>query len=396
MAATPDGHGYWLVASDGGIFTFGDATFSGSMGGHPLNRPIVGMAATPDGHGYWLVASDGGIFTFGDATFSGSAVGLTPAPSVGVIPNPTGSGYSVVANDGSIVDEPGAMVHPDPPVPAVSGAPLFAPTAAWNVPIPTGAVLDPNSSALAAHLASSVVADLYEYGIPVFDADASTPRYTVTCTKPWGVCPLSQQPVPVPPGAQPSSGSDSAMAVIDWSEGRVFEFWQARAVGGGWQSSWGAVVSLDGDGTGGATGSGDSVIAGLVRTSELAAGQINHALTFSSDNTCASSIRYPAIKTDGSSTASDCIPEGARVRLDPSVNLDLIPGITPAERAIGHALQTYGAFVRDTGGAPMAIIFQDPAGGPNPYPASGLTEDYASFPHLPWNALQVLRSWNGS
>ena len=67
MAATPDGNGYWVVASDGGIFTFGDATFYGSMGGQPLNKPIVGMAATPDGAGYWVVASDGGIFAFGDA-----------------------------------------------------------------------------------------------------------------------------------------------------------------------------------------------------------------------------------------------------------------------------------------------------------------------------------------
>jgi hypothetical protein len=38
-----------------------------------LNQPVVGMAATPDGGGYWLVASDAGIFTFGDAQFSGSA-----------------------------------------------------------------------------------------------------------------------------------------------------------------------------------------------------------------------------------------------------------------------------------------------------------------------------------
>ena len=77
IAPTPDGGGYWLVASDGGIFAFGDAGFYGSMGGKPLNKPIVGMAATPDGGGYWLVASDGGVFTFGDATFSGS-MGGTP------------------------------------------------------------------------------------------------------------------------------------------------------------------------------------------------------------------------------------------------------------------------------------------------------------------------------
>ena len=76
MAATPDGKGYWLVASDGGIFAFGDAHFYGSTGSLHLNQPVVGMAAMPDGRGYWLVASDGGIFTFGDASFLGSAGSL--------------------------------------------------------------------------------------------------------------------------------------------------------------------------------------------------------------------------------------------------------------------------------------------------------------------------------
>ena len=60
------------MASDGGIFSFGDATFYGSTGGTILNKPIVGMASTPDVLGYWLVASDGGIFSFGDAKFEGS------------------------------------------------------------------------------------------------------------------------------------------------------------------------------------------------------------------------------------------------------------------------------------------------------------------------------------
>ena len=65
MATTPTGHGYWLVAADGGIFTFGDATSTAPPAPSHLNQPIVGMAATPTGHGYWLVAADGGIFTFG-------------------------------------------------------------------------------------------------------------------------------------------------------------------------------------------------------------------------------------------------------------------------------------------------------------------------------------------
>jgi hypothetical protein len=55
------------------VFAFGDAGFHGSTGSIALNRPIVGMAATPDGAGYWLVASDGGVFAYGDAAFEGSA-----------------------------------------------------------------------------------------------------------------------------------------------------------------------------------------------------------------------------------------------------------------------------------------------------------------------------------
>jgi len=49
IPATPSGNGYWLVAADGGVFSFGDATFHGSTGGLTLNEPVVGMAATPSG-----------------------------------------------------------------------------------------------------------------------------------------------------------------------------------------------------------------------------------------------------------------------------------------------------------------------------------------------------------
>jgi hypothetical protein len=45
MAATPDGGGYWLVASDGGVFSYGNAVFQGSTGNLKLNKPIVGMTA---------------------------------------------------------------------------------------------------------------------------------------------------------------------------------------------------------------------------------------------------------------------------------------------------------------------------------------------------------------
>ncbi len=102
----PAQSGYWLTASDGGIFAFGDARFFGSTGAIALNKPIVGMAPTPSGKGYWLTASDGGIFAFGDAAFHGSAAARpagTAAPTVvGLLPTPTGAGYWQVASQGAV------------------------------------------------------------------------------------------------------------------------------------------------------------------------------------------------------------------------------------------------------------------------------------------------------
>jgi hypothetical protein len=103
MASTPDGAGYWLVASDGGIFAFGGAKFYGSTGNIHLNAPIVGMAVTPDGHGYWLVASDGGVFTAGDAGFYGSTANVhLNASIVGIAGTPDGRGYWMVGADGGV------------------------------------------------------------------------------------------------------------------------------------------------------------------------------------------------------------------------------------------------------------------------------------------------------
>ena len=103
IASTPTGTGYWQVASDGGLFAFGGAQFHGSMGGKPLNKPIVGMAPTPTGGGYWEVASDGGLFAFGNAPFYGSmGAKLISAPIVQMIAAPTGTGYWEIAADGTV------------------------------------------------------------------------------------------------------------------------------------------------------------------------------------------------------------------------------------------------------------------------------------------------------
>jgi hypothetical protein len=114
----PPPHGFWLVGSDGGVFTGGSAQFYGSTGSLHLQRPVVGIVATAAHNGYWLDASDGGVFAFptgsGGLPFYGSipGLGLHPAgsglpnslvaPIVGMVPSADNAGYFMVASDGGV------------------------------------------------------------------------------------------------------------------------------------------------------------------------------------------------------------------------------------------------------------------------------------------------------
>ncbi len=104
VAPTLNGTGYYLVASDGGVFTYGDATFAGSTGNIHLNKPVVGMGLDRATGGYWLVASDGGVFSF-NAPFMGSTGNIhLNKPVMGIAPLSDGSGYRLVASDGGVFD----------------------------------------------------------------------------------------------------------------------------------------------------------------------------------------------------------------------------------------------------------------------------------------------------
>jgi Peptidase A4 family/IPT/TIG domain len=116
ITPTADHTGYWLVASDGGVFAFGDAGFHGSIPGlgyapagahgaaHPLNASVVGIVPTANGDGYFMVASDGGVFAFGDAKFEGSCPGISgcSGPAVAVMPDASGKGYWLVTATGGV------------------------------------------------------------------------------------------------------------------------------------------------------------------------------------------------------------------------------------------------------------------------------------------------------
>jgi hypothetical protein len=93
------------VASDGGVFAYGDAPYLGSATSLHLAAPIVGVTATPNGNGYDMVGADGGVFNYGDAAFLGSAATLhLAAPVTGLTGTATsgGPGYWLVGADGGV------------------------------------------------------------------------------------------------------------------------------------------------------------------------------------------------------------------------------------------------------------------------------------------------------
>jgi hypothetical protein len=118
---TSDDGGYWLVASDSGVFSFGNAKFYGNgytdgltgLGGsHPLAAPIDDLIPTSNDQGYWLLGADGGVFAFGNARFFGSTytAGLTglsgphqlAEPIVDMVPTSNDQGYWLLGEDGRV------------------------------------------------------------------------------------------------------------------------------------------------------------------------------------------------------------------------------------------------------------------------------------------------------
>ncbi len=136
--ATPNG-GYQLVASDGGVFSFGDAAFAGSGVDLGLSEPIVGGANNKTGDGYVLFGQRGGVFTFGSAGFHGSGSEL-PLQGfvVGGAMSPSGRGYTLFADDGAVFAFGDAGFHGnavDQPLgaPVVGGAVTPAGNGYWLV-----------------------------------------------------------------------------------------------------------------------------------------------------------------------------------------------------------------------------------------------------------------------
>ena len=275
---------------------------------------------------------------------------------------------------------------------------LYAADSPFNQKIPAGAKIDARS----AQLVNSVVEvgrkqgfliALKRWTIPVYFADRNTPRYRVRLKARWAPARWFEG-VPIPTGAAPDPANDAHMVIIDTDSGCEYDFWQIRKnKRGRWKASWGNSLRTDGDGIFpkglSARGSGFALPAGMIWPEELAAGRIEHALQFSYNYPKKGGPVSPATESDGTSSRNDAIPEGARLQLDPTLELDGL-GLRPYERIIAEALQQYGMFLADHGGgvelqAVHPLSYQD-----NPY--DGLLPDrkYVYLDNIPLDRLQVL------
>ena len=274
----------------------------------------------------------------------------------------------------------------------------FASGSFWDTTIPSYTSMHPDSSALAANVASQVSSHgaslIKDNGAStVYEVDASVPTVTVVpydCGSGIAVGLAAQwQSVPIPFYAVPG-GSSAQMVVYQPGSSTVWEFGKMQNISGQWQACTGGRINTSSAGVFpspyGITSSGLAVLAGQLSTQELQSGQINHAVGLSLPQT--NGITWPASQYSGSNPGSP--PMGQRFRLDPSINVDGL-GLSPVAKAIARAGQTYGFVVWNTGGT-VGFTAENAAsatsrGLPDPY--NSLSTGLNGFP---WDKLQALPS----
>lgn len=286
-----------------------------------------------------------------------------------------------------------------------TGGRPFSDDSPYNRVVPTKPVLDAQSPAMAARLAAQPAAlALFRHALPVYDVDATTPLRAITSIRRPERSVLPAEGLRIPEGASPNSGANGALVLLDWSAGRAWELYRFGWDGAGVRVDSGAFVPFDGTGVPKRTSgyAGGSYLAGLIRVREIAQGRIPHALAFGTKFARKGTWRHPAQQTDGKLTGAETIPVGARIQLDPTLDLDAIAGLTPGERTIAEALQTYGAYCVGASGEPFLFFCElapDATAVDQPgsvYSANGFIGDGAPLSNIPWDRLRVLQQWDGA
>jgi hypothetical protein len=298
---------------------------------------------------------------------------------------------------------------------------LFAADSVWNAALADSVALDPASDVLVKTLRDTVARNLADGWGPWIQRGETTPLYVVPERQPtvrvtldagaWATS-LQQafEQVPIPPNAVPAAGPDAHMTVWQPSTDRLWEFFDARMRSDSWHASFGGAIASVSRFPGyytkdawpglsqtywGATATSLPVIAGTIMIAELRAGVIPHALALNIPWARPKVYSWPAQRTDGTSTDPNAIPEGARFRLNPALDIGKLD-LPPMTRMMAKAVQRYGMIVRDQTGHAISFFAENPAqSGTDPYTGAsgffgGLTPNELTRA-FPWEHLQLVK-----
>jgi hypothetical protein len=295
---------------------------------------------------------------------------------------------------------------------------LFAANSVWNAPLAPDAPLDPQSALLAGALRDEAKRELGTYSGPYVATNSGVPVYTVPRTQAtvrvtldawdYGTS-LSETfaaGVPIPADAVPANNGDQSLVIWQPSTDRMWEFFMLRRASDGWHARWGGAMDRVSSSQGyfgadsfagasdrwGATATSLALAGGLMLRDEVQRFRIDHALALSVGSARKDAWSWPAQRSDGENTQPDAIPEGARFRLDPTLDLSKLD-MPPITRAMAEAAQRYGIVVNNQTGQGLCFWAEDPTRYGINYRTDlfeGLypTQYLRSFP---WDHLQLLK-----
>ena len=290
---------------------------------------------------------------------------------------------------------------------------LFAPDSVWNAPIAATATVDPASDRMIAALQSEVSSEVADHTGPDIGTAITATMYQVGPNQPTAHVQLSDptaswraslqsafNAVPIPADAQPAANSDAEMTIWQPSTNKLWEFFHTTKDADGWHAAWGGAIENVSRSPGyytseswpgalpvwGATATSLPAAAGVITLQDIQRGRINHALALELPDPRAGVWTWPAQRSDGTGTDPNGLPEGSRLRLDPSLNLAALhlPRLT---LMIARAAQEYGLIVRDQTHHAIGLYAENPLPlGKNPY-----SHTWCSGPGRPFRRAMAIR-----
>ena len=278
---------------------------------------------------------------------------------------------------------------------------LYSDNSFWNTPIESSPAIDPNSSgmvqkALVGYRSSAHLSNSDTWGISLAYASPLSKLYNVGCTRYGCDRAVSAR---IPRYAAANGGSDGKLTVIEPTTNTEFDAWIAEynAIDDTWRAGsrfstrsdgWGALCGL-GEHCNGPNAMGTAGMGGVVRPEEIAQGHIDHALAVATPYTRSGYIACPGTHTDGKYSDPDAIPQGARIQMDPSFNVDAMSW-PRWKKVVAKALQKYGAYIDDTGGSLSISSESNVNRGYDAWTFAGVTGS-KSLADFPWEKFRVLK-----